>query len=486
MIRNHCQKFIPFAFTIKQFNMKHIFSFIIVLSFLNPATRLAAQDSAAFQLPPYEKLVLKNGLTLYLMEQREVPMINVAAIVPAGAIYDKAQSGLATLTASMLMDGTKRLPKSKLEEELDFAGARVNTFATKEFAGLNAKFATKDRDIVLSIIRDILLTPAFEAKEFEKEKKLLLAQLEQDKESPRNVIDDYFDQAVYGDHVYANPSGGRAVSVAKLTLPDVQKFYKSYYMPNSAAIAIVGDFKTADMRQKLTALFGGWPKGAAVISTITAPAPTAAAHVLLVNKDDASETTFMIGGPGVPRNNPDYVAMEVVNTVFGGRFTSWLNDELRVNTGLTYGARSGFNRLKAGGTFQISTFTATKNTEAAIDKALGVLNRLHATGIDEKTLTSAKNYVKGGFPPRYETSGQLANLLTQLFWYGFDESFINTFQRSVDALTVPKAKEIVANYFPQNNLRFVLIGKSEAIKKIAAKYGPVTEVQLKDDGIKSF
>ena len=467
--------------------MKRILFFIILVSlFFNPL-RALAQDSTAFKLPPYTKLVLKNGLTLYLMEQREVPMINVSLILPAGAIYDKSNSGLATLTASMLMNGTKTMSKTKLEEELDFVGAQVRTFATKESAGLSGKFAAKDREKVLSLIRDILLTPALTATEFEKEKKLLLAELEQDMESPRNVINNYFDQAVYGQHVYANPAGGRMASVAKLTLADVQKFYKTYYMPNGAALAVVGDFKTAEMQDKLTALFSAWSKGIASNSNIPTPAATAAAaQVLLVNKGDASETTFMIGGPGVPRNNPDYVAMEVVNTVFGGRFTSWLNDELRVNTGLTYGAGSGFTRLKSGGTFAISTFTATKNTEAAIDKTLEVLKRLHATGIDEKTLTSAKNYVKGGFPQRYETSGQLANLLTQMFWYGFDESFINTFQKSVDALTVEKAKNIVATYFPAKNLQFVLVGKSEDIRKIAAKYGTVTEVQLKEEGTKSF
>jgi predicted Zn-dependent peptidase len=214
--------------------------------------------------------------------------------------------------------------------------------------------------------------------------------------------------------------------------------------------------------------------------------PVSAAKVLLVNKGDAKETTFIIGGPGVPRSNPDYVAMEVVNTVFGGRFTSWLNDELRVNTGLTYGASSSFSRLKNAGTFQISTFTALKNTEAAIDKSLEVLNKLHTTGIDERTLTSAKNYVKGGFPPRYETSGQLANLLTQMFWYGFDESFINNFQKNVDELTVAKAKEIVAKYYPKNNLQFVLVGKADDIRKIAAKYGTVAEVQIKDENVKAF
>jgi zinc protease len=205
-----------------------------------------------------------------------------------------------------------------------------------------------------------------------------------------------------------------------------------------------------------------------------------------VNKDDAKETTFLVSTLGVPRNHPDYVAMEVVNTVFGGRFTSWLNEELRVNTGLTYGANSSFNRLKNSGSFSISTFTATKNTEAAIDKSLEVLDRLHTKGIDENTLTSAKNYIKGGFAPRYETSGQLANLLTSMFWYGFNESFINDFQKNVDELTVERVRGIVGRHFPKKNLQFVMVGKAEDIRKIAAKYGKVTEVQIKDENNKTF
>jgi predicted Zn-dependent peptidase len=463
--------------------MRNILLYLIFALFALPAH---TQDSASFTLPPYQKIVLKNGLTVYLMEQHEVPMVYVSAVLPAGAVFDKTGSGLASLTASMLLNGTKRMSKKQLEEELDFRGAEVATYATKETAGLSAGFAAKDSEKVLELIRDVLLTPAFSPQEFEKEKKLLLAQLEQDRESPRNVIDDYFDEVVYGNHVYANWSSGRAASVSKITVADVQRFYKAYYMPNGAAIAIAGDFNTAAMQKKIADLFTPWIKGTAAANTITNPAPPAVGRVLLVNKEDARETTFMIGGAGVPRNHPDYVAMEVVNTVFGGRFTSWLNDELRVNTGLTYGAGSGFTRLKNGGTFQISTFTASENTEAAIDKALDVLNRLHTAGIDSQTLVSAKNYVKGGFPPRYETARQLAALLTQMFWYGFDESFINTFQAAVDRLTVAKTKEVVATHFPKTNLQFVLVGKSSDIKKLAAKYGPVTEVQLKEDRGRSF
>jgi predicted Zn-dependent peptidase len=341
---------------------------------------------------------------------------------------------------------------------------------------------------VLDIIRELLTEPVFDSIEFAKEKKRVLVNLEQAKESPRQVIGSYFDKFLYGDHVYGNVVAGRISSVTGITVEDLKKFYKDNYSPNGSAISLVGDFDAKEMKAQLTKLFSGWPGGKQSQANLASKPvmPPSGNRVLLINKDDAKETTFYIGGPGISRNNPDFVAISVVNTLFGGRFTSMLNDELRVNTGLTYGANSQFIPLKNAGSFVISTFTAMKTTEPAIDKALEVLNRLHEKGIDETSLTSAKNYVKGQFPPRYETAGQLAGLLTQMFWYNFDESFINNFQKNVDGLTVEKAKLIIAQYFPKDKLQFVMVGKASEIKKIAEKYGPVTQVEIKEDVKKAF
>ena len=467
--------------------LKFIYTAAIATFFAFP---LAAQTkSVAFKLPAYEKFVLPNGLTVYLMEQHEVPMIDVAAILPAGAIYDGDKSGLASLTSNCLQHGTKSYTKQAIEEELDFAGASLNTYASKESAGLSAKFASKDADKIFPLIKEVLLSPAFNAEEFEKEKKRILVGLDQAKERPRQVIGGYWDKFIYGDHVYGNLVSGNTTTVGKLTVDDMANFYKANYIPNGSAIAVVGDFSAKEMKVRITKMFTEWKKSSQPQQNISARSITyhSSTRVLLVNKDDARETTFLIGAKGVNKNNPDYVSIEVINTVFGGRFTSWLNDKLRVNSGLTYGANSRFSSLKNAGTFYVSTFTATKTTEPTIDKALEVIDSLHKYGIDETTLTSAKNYVKGQFPPRYETAGQLANLLNQMFWYGFDDSFINNFQNNVDGLTVEKAKEIVAKYFPKDKLQFVLVGKSADIKKIAEKYGPVTEVQIKDDStLKGF
>lgn len=452
----------------------------LLLCLLFTGLNLSAQS---FKLPSYTTFKLPNGLTVNLMEQHEVPVISVDVILPAGAIYDNDKAGLASLTAASLKHGTKNFSKTKLDEELDFLGANVDTYATKEFAGLSSNFASKDKEKVLNIVKEILLNPIFDTAEFEKEKNRLLVNLGQQKESPRSVIGAYFETLLYGNHVYANVKNGNKTTVGNLTIQEVKDFYKNNYKPNEAAISIVGDFKTKEMKAILTKLFSGWEKATNKIENLASkPIVTPTENrILLVNKEDANETTFYIGSPGVSRNNPDYVAIEVVNTLFGGRFTSMLNDELRVNSGLTYGATSQFNSYKNGGSFLISTFTASKTTEAAIDKALEVLNKLHTNGIDQKALTSAKNYVKGQFPPKYETAEQLAGLLSEMFWNNFDKSFINNFEKNVNDLDLTKANQIIANYFPKDKLQFVLIGKSEEIKKVAEKYGKVSEVEISAD-----
>ena len=165
--------------------MKKIHLLIIAFTFFGFCIQLNAQS---FKVPAFEKFKLKNGLTVYLVEQHEVPIINVSVILPAGAIYDGEKAGLASLTATALKHGTKSFPKEKLDEELDFLGASISTSASKESASLTARMASKDRDKVLNMVKEVLLNPTFDQNEFEKEKKRLLVSLEQQKESPRAVI----------------------------------------------------------------------------------------------------------------------------------------------------------------------------------------------------------------------------------------------------------------------------------------------------------
>ncbi len=438
--------------------------------------------SQNFKLPRYEKLVLPNGLTLMLMEQHEVPVLAVSVGLPAGAVYDGIQYGLANLTAESLKFGTKSFPKALLDEKLDFLGAQLSTYATLETASLTSSFAVKDQETVWHMIKEVLVNPAFDASEFEKRKSRLLVELKQAKQRPSAVLGEYFNHFYYGNQPYGSPADGTPESIGGITLDQVKNFYRTHYQPNGTVVSVVGDFNTAAMKAKLTTLFKDWKKGTAPTQPPALKAVPSQSRVLLVNKENATETQIMIGQKGVTMNNPDYVGIEVVNTVLGARFTSWLVDELRVNHGYTYGVRSSFDMKKAGGTFVIRTFTPTKTTIPAIDLALEVIGRLYTKGIDEKLLASAKNYVKGQFPPRFETPAQLASLLTTMFTYGLNDSYINDFQAKVDALNVDSVKRIIQTYFPKDHFQLVLIGKTAEYREAAKKYGEVSEKQIETPG----
>ncbi len=444
---------------------------------------LFAGAAGQFQLPRYEKFTMKNGLTVYLMEQHEVPLIYVSAVVPAGAVKDGGLYGLASLTADALLFGTKNYTKSQIEEKMDFLGAGYVTAADAESASLSASFAKKDLDTVMPILEEIVAAPVFDRKEFDKHKKRVLLKLEQDRERPRAVMNVYFNKFLFGEHGYGNPVSGTRATLSKITADDVKKFYNANYKPAESAVAVVGDFKTASMKKKIKQWFKHWKNPGASPGIEAKPLPVLNKNrVYLVNKEDAAETQFYIGSLGIKQSNPDFVAVQVINTVLGGRFTSWLNDALRVNAGLTYGAGSGFNTFKTSGTFAVRSYTRTAKTVEALDLALEVLDRLHTKGIDAKTLDSAKNYINGQYPPRYETAGSLANLLTDMFIYDFDESFINNFQGNVSKMTVKRAGEIVGKYFPKENLQFVLIGKASEIRDKVKKYGEITEKDIKAEG----
>lgn len=341
----------------------------------------------------------------------------------------------------------------------------------------------ENTETLLSVVKEIILSPTFPDEEIQKRKQRWIAEIDQAKESPRSVIGSYFNKDIFGDSPYGNPGRGTKAGIESISFEKVKEFFRTNYRPESSAVAVVGDFNSSEMKKIIGDYFGGWKNESNKITVDLkmSNTPFESPSVYLINKDNATETTFLIGSYGITKSNPDQIQLDVINTILGGRFTSWLNDELRVNAGLTYGARSRFVQYKSSGTFYIFTFTATKNTEAAIDLALKTYDRLFENGIDEETLSSAKNYVKGQFPPDYETASSLSSFLTQKYIYGLDDSIINNFEEEVNGLTVEKASELINKYFPKENLQFVMIGKADDIRDQVAKYGKVTEKSIEED-----
>lgn len=450
----------------------HIAVMLALLLVVVPA--LAQQSS--LKLPPYKKVKLPNGLTVLLMEQHEVPIVSFEFAVKAGSVADPAgKEGTASITAELLRQGTKSRTANQLSAELDFIGGQLGAGASADETSGSAEFLKKDLAKGLDLLADVLLNPTFTPEEFAKVQAQRIDGIRSAKDRAQAVMTAYFNAYLFGSHPYARPTGGDEKSLAAITRDDVVAFYKTHYTPSNTVLAVVGDFSAAEMEKLVTEKFGSWAAPAAAMATpakLAAPVAVKGKRLLLVDKPDSTQTFFRIGNVGIDSKHPDRVAIEVVNTLFGGRFTSMLNSALRIESGLTYGAGSFFDRRQVSGPFAINTYTRNETTERAIDMALDILKRLHAEGINEQQLISAKNYIKGQFPPDIETSDQLADLLVDLELRGLDEREINEFYARVDAVTLADARRVIQEHFPLENLVFVLIGKASEIEPVAKKYAP--------------
>jgi len=202
---------------------------------------------------------------------------------------------------------------------------------------------------------------------------------------------------------------------------------------------------------------------------------------VLIDAPDSVQSYFWAGNVGVARGDPRRAALDIVNTLFGGRFTSMLNTELRIRSGLTYGASSRFDRMSQSGHWGLSSFTRTETTTQAIDLAFSLLDKLHSDGITADLVTSARAYVLGQYPLALETGAQWASQLAVLEFYGLDHRYIDDYPAALASVDASSARTVIDQVFPSSqDVVLVVIGKASAIRDQLKKYGSLTEMKLSD------
>jgi predicted Zn-dependent peptidase len=459
------------------------------LAVLGAAVLVAASASAAtsspgaVRLPEFERVTLGNGAELALIPKRDTPLVAMNVVVRGGSLADApGREGTAALLAELMQKGAGGRDGAQFAEAIESAGGRLFVGAGAESLSLGASFLARDLGLMIELASDALLRPRLSAAEFDKVRERAIQSIAAAKDAdPRALVGEYGDAWLFRGHPYGRPVGGSEESLAAVTLDDVKRHYETQVRGDRLIIAVVGDFDPADLRRRLEAAFGSLDRATAEAPAATRAPAVDGRRVLLVDKPGAAQTYFWLGNVGASRTDPDRTAQAVVNTVFGGRFTSMLNTELRIKSGLTYGARSGFDRLAQPGAFNITSFTATESTVQALDLALATLDRLHADGLDAATLESARTYLIGQFPPTIETNGALAGRLADLLLYGLGPDDVNGFAARVAAVDQATAKRTIGQSFPvSRNLAIVLIGDAARIREQAGKYGPVTEMKITD------
>lgn len=439
--------------------------------------------TANIRFPDFVKQILPNGLTLLLWEDHRLPLLSFEILLKIGAVLDPPhKEGLSAITLSLLRKGAGSRTAHQFAEALDYVGGRFGVEPQLENGLLSLEVLSADQALALDLLADCLRQPAFPPQEFEKKIQQAIAGWRQAKDNPGNVMENYFNSFLFAGHAYGRSELGHETSLANLSRSDVLDFYERYYAPDRLILAVAGDFSTPDMIAQIQERFGDWSSLRDLLPQLEPAENVRGARVLLVDKPDEQQTYFCLGNIGIAVNNPDHVAVDVVEIVLGGRFASWLNSALRVQDGLTYGAMAFTNRHCLPGAFIIASDSQVRSVPRALAICLEQLRRLHQEGIDAETLQATKNFIRGQYPTTLETLDQVAGLACDLEFYGTGPAMINTYVDKLEALTVAEVNRVAQMYFPQDQLACVLAGPAKKLRKIAATYGPVEEIKMSDPG----
>ncbi|MDJ0712284.1 MAG: pitrilysin family protein [Woeseiaceae bacterium] len=432
-------------------------------------------------LPEYERVVLENGTVLLLAEKHDVPLVGLRAVVRGGSVADPAdKTGLADLLATVMQKGAGNRDAAEFAEAAAGVGGDISASADVETIDVTAEFLSRDIDLMIELVADMLMRPTLAEDEVIKERDRSIALIAAAKDSSlASLMPNYTNAFIFGEHPYANSTSGSETTLAAITQEDVAQYHADNFGGDRLIIAVAGDFQLDALQARLTAVFGGWEAAAAPLPVIEAPVRPAPGRVLLVDKPGAAQTYFWVGNVGVPVSYANRAELNLANTVFGGRFTSMLMTELRVKSGLTYGARSRVDRHSQAGAVTIRSFTETSKTVEAIDMAIDVLSQLHDRGLNDDMIESARNYIMGQFPPSLETASSLAGMFAYLEQHGLDRSYIDNYGAALTGATPVSVSNAIADVYPQtSDLVFVLIGDAAEIRAAVAKYGEVTEMSI--------
>ncbi len=437
------------------------------------------------KLPNYTRQVLPNGVVVDLQPRTGVPLVSFRILVKGGVEAEPANlAGLASVTAQLLRKGTAKRTSDQFSEELDFLGGTFQTGDSSQSSvtTISGEFLKKDFDRGLDLMTDALLHPTFPDAEVRKALSQRVDAAKALKDNPQGAIGAYFAAYFFGPaHPYGHPPD--ETTLGRIQRQDIVDFHRRLYCGRNMVVIVTGEFDPETAAAKIREAFANVAPGQSIEWTKTAQlAP--ASKLLLIDKPDATQTYFYIGQPGIDRKNPDRVKLLLINTLFGGRFTSMLNEALRVTSGLTYGAACQLQRSRLPGGIVITTYTKTETTGKAIDMALDVLKQLAEKGISAEQLASVKAYIKGIFPTQQlETTDQLSNVLADMELYGLGRDEIDDFFSRIDAVTLDDINATARKYYKSEQLTFVLLGNASKIRQTAAKYAPkVTEVSVNKPG----
>src|SRR5215216_1690861 len=428
------------------------------------------------KLPRAEEATLKNGLQVLLLRSDKVPTFNMQMVVLSGGLADKPDyRGLASFTASLLREGTTKRSSKDIAEQVDALGATLT--ANAGLSSLTSTVTTSglvdNLDQTLELFADVIRNPTFPQAEVDKYKSRTSAQLRFQRSIPQFLAAEQFQKAIYGTSHPASLIVPAAESIKKLTTKDLAGFHSTFYRPNNAIIAIVGDVTMKEILPKLEKYFGDWQKGNVPATTIPSVPEPSDSRIYLIDRPGSVQTVLQLGTLGIERTSPDYFAVLLADRVLGGGPSGRLFMNLREDKGYTYGAYSNFGGSKFRGTWISSSEVRTDVTEGAMKEFMYELNRMRNDAVPGEELENAKRAIIGSFALSLEQpQNLLQNIITQKLTT-CPADYWDTYAQKVSAITTADVQRAAKQYIDLGHLQVVAVGDAAKAREVLAKYGKV-------------
>jgi zinc protease len=431
------------------------------LSFNVIIALLTLLPSLAVAIPEIQHWTTENGARIYFIPAPELPMVDVQIVFDAGSARDGDNHGLALLTNSLLVSGTEKLSADAVAESLDTVGAQLGSGASQDMAWLSLRTLSDPdyRNQSANTLAQILREPAFTSESLERERKRMIAAVQEQAQSPSDIAEKAFYQALYGNHPYAFPPGGDESGLKAIKREDIKAFYRRYYVAANAVLAIVGDLDRTNAERLASSLVGTLSRGEAA-TKLPPVTPLTEARVMRLSHP-SSQTHIAIGQIGISRKDPDYYSLFLGNHILGGNgLVSRLAEEVRDKRGLSYGVYSYFITMKAAGPFLIGLQTRNDQVAEAEKVTKSTLENFLKDGPSYEAFELARKNITGGFALRIDSNSKFVQYLAVIGFYDLPLDHLQTFTQKINALSLEQVTDALRRHLHPEQMLTVVVGGS--------------------------